>query len=97
MKSGRYATFSAEGLERQGGSSWVVRIWRYTAWQNGAIVSCPATAGLRLVSDNTDLSGAEIHRVTAKYKPGKSGRLGSSVIGLRLFVRGVRSSPRGFG
>ena len=69
MKSGRYATFSAEGLERQGGSSWVVRIWRYTAWQNGAIVSCPATAGLRLVSDNTDLSGAEIHRVTAKYKP----------------------------
>ena len=63
---------AVEGLEsgvRRQGVVAGVRIWRYTAWQNGAIVSCPATVGLRLVSDNTDLSGAEIHRVTAKYRP----------------------------
>ena len=28
--------------------------------------------GLRLVSDNTDLSGAEIHRVTAKHNPSQN-------------------------
>ena len=85
------------GVRRQGVVAGV-RIWRYTAWQNGAIVSCPATVGLRLVSDNTDLSGprfTESPRNTSRKirTSWKEQRYWTE----RIFFRGVCSSPRGFG
>ena len=52
----------------------MVPIWRST--QAGRTVllfqALLLRLGLRLVSDNTDLSGAEIHRVTAKHNPSQN-------------------------
>ena len=54
----------------------MVPIWRST--QAGRTVllfqALLLRLGLRLVSDNTDLSGAEIHRVTAKHNPSQNRR-----------------------